>query len=59
MNRTKSKKLKRSINHFISDLTREDGNMVRARDKAKDDGSGRGDDNLPLAIQIFLWRQTR
>ena len=39
--------------------------MVRNRDKAKEDGSAGGgggggnDDNLPLAIQIFLWRQTR
>ena len=46
----------------VSDLKSTDevgSNMVRNRDKAKDDGSGRSADNLPLAIQIFLWRQTR
>ena len=50
------------MNSHVSDLKNADdadGNMVRNRDKGKDDGSGRGDDNLPLAIQIFLWRQTR
>ena len=37
----------------------ESSNMVRNRDKGKDVSSVGGDDNLPLAIQIFLWRQTR